>query len=487
MLLLTKRSARATLAERIVFAGFLLLLALVPLPFGADRPWAWSLFAISTGGLLVCWGILAARSRSYQAASIRPLLPAVGLFVLVVLWVAVQASGLVPPEWRHPLWSATEAALGKPVGGGVSLDEHRTWTAMMRLMCYGGVFLLSFQLCLSTDRSERLIRMLIGMTLTYACYGLFVQSAGIDKVLWYAKAEGAGHLSSTFLDPNAFAAYAGLGLLCALALLFRPTMRRGDLQTGWRFTTRALADFFFARTWTMILGVSVLFAAVLMTHSRAGLAPLGAGAYLAVMAWVRQRKIVSVVAVAVMAVAVSSLLAIAGGPGAAPNAAIERGEAYARTVNAITAAPLLETGYGTRPHRRHDWRRRSQSSVRWCPQHVSRERAGDRHSGDRRPCAVDRLDSTDLLFVRAASSPRGVPAVPRCCRHGACRRTWRRRFRNSDSGGGRDLRGDHGRGLRPGVPARDTRAPNRRAPRRLISDGVERNPWAVVSICELWH
>ena len=352
MILLTKRSARATFAERVVFAGLLLLLALVPLPFGADRPWAWSLFSGSVGGLLLCWGFLAARSRSYQAASIRPLLPAVGLFVLVVLWIAVQASGVVPPEWRHPLWSATEAALGKPVAGGVSLDEHRTWTAMMRLMCYGGVFLLSFQICMSTNRSERLIRMLIGMTLIYACYGLFVQSAGIEKILWYAKAEGAGDLSSTFLDSDAFAAYAGLGLLCALALLFRPTMRRGDLDTSWRFATRALADFFFARTWTMMLGVSVLFGAILMTHSRVGLAValLGAGAYLSIMAWVRNRKIVAVVAVAVMAVAASSLLAIGGGPGAAPGAAIERGESYANTVNAIAAAPFLGTGYGTFDH-----------------------------------------------------------------------------------------------------------------------------------------
>ncbi len=352
MILLTKRSARATFAERVVFAGLLLLLALVPLPFGADRPWAWSLFSGSVGGLLLCWGFLAARSRSYQAASIRPLLPAVGLFVLVVLWIAVQASGVVPSEWRHPLWSATEAALGKPVAGGVSLDEHRTWTAMMRLMCYGGVFLLSFQICMSTNRSERLIRMLIGMTLIYACYGLFVQSAGIEKILWYAKAESLGDLSSTFLDGDAFAAYAGLGLMCALALLFRPTMRRGDLETSWRFATRALADFFFARTWTMMLGVSVLFGAILMTHSRVGLAValLGAGAYLSIMAWVRRRKIVAVVAVAVMAVAASSLLAIGGGPGAAPSAAVERGESYASTVNAIAESPFLGTGYGTYDH-----------------------------------------------------------------------------------------------------------------------------------------
>ncbi len=268
----------------------------------------------------------------------------------MVLWIAVQASGVVPLEWRHPLWSATEVALGEPVAGGVSLDEHKTWTAMMRLMCYGGVFLLSFQLCMSTDRSERLIRMLIGMTLIYACYGLFVQSAGIEKILWFAKAEGLGDLSSTFLDGDAFAAYAGLGLLCALALLFRPTMRRGDLEASWRFATRALADFFFARTWTMMLGAAVLFVAIVMTQSRAGLAAalLAAGAYLAIMAWVGRRKTVAAVAVAVMAVAVSSLLGIASGQ--AQNglgAALERGGIHAPAVDAIAAAPLLGTGYGT--------------------------------------------------------------------------------------------------------------------------------------------
>ncbi len=341
-------------AEKIIFAGLLLLLALVPLPFGADRPWAWSLLSGSIGALLLCWGILAAKSRSYQAASLRPILPAVGLFVLVVLWIAIQASGLAPPEWRHPIWSDAEAALGAPIAGALSLDGHRTWTAMMRLLCYGGVFLLTFQLCMSTDRSERLVRMLIGMTLIYACYGLFVQSAGIGKVLWYAKAGDAGNLSSTFLDPDAFAGYAGLGLLCALAILFRPAMRRGDLATSWRFATRAVADFFFARTWTMMLGACVLFMTVLMTHSRAGLAValLGAGAYLAMMAWVRQRKTVAVTAIAVMAVASTALFAIAGGKasdgsGSASVAATERGEVYALTANAIAGAPILGTGYGT--------------------------------------------------------------------------------------------------------------------------------------------
>ncbi len=349
----SQRSARATFAERVIFAGLLLLLAVVPLPFGADRPWAWSLLSGSVGVLLLAWGLLAMQSRSYQAASLRPILPAVALFVLVLLWIAVQASGLTPPEWRHPLWSAAESALGTRVAGGVSLDRHQTWTAMMRLMCYGGIFLLTFQLCMATDRSVRLIRMLMGMTLIYACYGLFVESTGANLVLRYAKVGGIGDLSSTFLDRDAFASYAGLGLICAIALLFRPSMRRGDLESSWRFATRAIVDFFFARSWTVMLGACVLFAAILMTHSRAGLAVtlLGAGTFLAVLAWARGRRAIALVSIAVMGVASSSLFAIAGGGdgrlGSATPVAAERVEAYARTASAIAAAPIRGTGYGT--------------------------------------------------------------------------------------------------------------------------------------------
>ena len=348
MIVLAKRSARWTVVERMVFAGLLALLALVPLPFGADRPWAWSLFSGSVGVLILGWGILAAQSRSYQPTSIRPLLPAIGLFALVAAWIAVQASGLMPAEWRHPLWHAAETALAAPIAGAISIDEHRSWTAMMRLVGYGAVFLLAFQLCMATDRSERLIRMLIGMTLIYACYGLAVQSAGTGMVLWYEKVADVGDLTSTFLDRDAFAAYAGLGLLCALALLFRPTMRRGDLETGWRFATRAIADFFFARSWIVILGVSVLFVTILMTHSPVGLVVslLGAATYLALMAWVRGRKTVAVVSVAVMAVAAWSLVDLARNvtPGGFEAAS---GARHARIVNAIAQAPLRGTGYGT--------------------------------------------------------------------------------------------------------------------------------------------
>ncbi len=350
---MTARAGQDRFAERAIFAGLLMLLAIAPLPFGSDRPWAWSFVAMVVGALLLAWGVFAAFSRDHQPASIRPILPAVVLFLLVVAWAAAQTASLVPASWRHELWAETESVLGTALAAPVSLDPHQTWTAVMRLLAYGGIFLLTFQLCMSANRSERLVRMLIVMTLAYAGYGLLVEAADLKTVLWYAKAD-PGNLSSTFLYRNAFATYAALGLLCALAMLFRPSMRRGDLDAGWRFATRAVGDYFFARRWTMMLACSILFVAILMTRSRAGLGVtvIGACIFLAIMAWTRRRRRYVFASIAVIGIASAAMLAMGGGGtmsrmGLATAAAAERIEVYGRTIDAIAQSPMTGVGYGT--------------------------------------------------------------------------------------------------------------------------------------------
>ena len=244
---MTVRVEQNGFAERTIFAALVALLVLAPLPFGSDRAWAASLIAMVVGLLLFAWGVFAAFSRDHQPASLRPILPAVTLFVMVIVWAALQTVPFTPANWRHDLWIETESVLGIALAAPVSLDSAETWTATMRLLSYGGIFLLTFQLCMSTNRSERLVRMLIVMTLAYAGYGLVVASADLKTVLWYANDGAAAYLTSTFLYRNAFATFAALGLLCALAILFRPSMRRGDLDAGWRFATRAMGDYFLAQ------------------------------------------------------------------------------------------------------------------------------------------------------------------------------------------------------------------------------------------------
>jgi O-antigen ligase len=339
---------------RPVFAALLTLIAVAPLPFGSDRPWAWSLIAMTVGVLLLAWGFSAALSRDSQPRSLRPILPSVALFVAVIAWAAFQTVPIAPDDWRHALWAEAASGLGIPLAAPISLDPAETWTAILRLLSYGGAFLLTFQLCTSTKRSEDLVRVLIVATLIYAGYGLVVVSADLGTVLWYADFGARHYLTSTFLYRNAFATYAALGLLCALAMLFRPSMRRGDLDRGWRFASRALGDYFFARKWVLMLACSILFVAILLTHSRAGLGVtvIGICLFLAIMALAGRRKRYVLASIGIIAIAGVVMILMSGGDtlnrlDRAPVAAAERGGVYVRVLEAIAEKPATGVGYGT--------------------------------------------------------------------------------------------------------------------------------------------
>lgn len=351
-----EQSKRVTFAEHLVFVGLIGTLMIVPLPFGADRPWAWSMLAVIVGALFLVWGVIAALSRTHQTASLRPIFPALALFTLVLIWIFIQSWDGTPAAWHNSLWRLAGEALGINVASSISVDAEQSRTGLMRLLTYGGVFMLSFQLCGTAGRAERMVRWVLGATLIYALYGIIVQLAGIERVLWYPK-KGVGDygvLSSTFLSRNNFATYAGLGLICAVTLLFKPAMRKGDMDVSWRFATQAVFEYLFARTWIMMVAASILFASILMTESRAGVAVviLGVAAYLGLIALTRKRRRFIYAGGAAIIIGASAIFGI-GGDGTLDrltflsDAAQERYTVYERTIEGIKDVPLVGIGSGS--------------------------------------------------------------------------------------------------------------------------------------------
>ena len=103
-----------------------------------------------------------------------------------------------------------------------------------------------------------------------------------------------------------------------------------------------------------MLACSVLFVAILMTHSRAGLGVtvIGACLFLAIMTWTRRRKRFVLVSIVVIGVAGMVMFAFGGGDtmdrmNRASSAASERADVYGRTIDAIAESPLTGVGYGT--------------------------------------------------------------------------------------------------------------------------------------------
>ena len=341
--------------RKYTFWGFLGIVATCPLPLGANRPLAWSFLAVLVGMALVAWAVENVAAGRRPPVSPSRLWPVIGLFFLAAGWAAVQAMPIPVIHWIHPLRMAAAAVLSLPVEATISLAPAETVSSLMRLLTYGGVFWLALQYTRSTGRAMTVFVTVIVAGMAFAAYGLFVQFTGVQKILWFDKWAYHTDLTSTFVNRNSYATYAGLGLVCTLGLLIKTAY--ANVYTGperRRFFRLFLANLA-ERSWPLILASVIIATALLGSHSRGGLFSAIAGilALLATAAWSRSIKprhvLASGIAVGIAGIAI---LALSGHDTNARMerltlAAEDRDEVFALTARAVGDAPWTGTGYGT--------------------------------------------------------------------------------------------------------------------------------------------
>lgn len=266
-------------ANTLIFRLLLALVLLAPLPLGSNRPWAWSLLAVLVGLLLGAWSLLALTGRCRAPVPTARLLPAAVVFCLALAWAALQTSSLVPPGWWHPLWAEAAVALGaKSPVGMVSVDPALTVTAILRMACYGAVFWLAVQLGRERARAHEALVAVVLAGLAYALYGLIVHFSGSESLLGLKKWAYHGDLTSSFVNRNAYGAYAGLGVVCSVALFIqalRPR-RSGEQRRVAEWTETVLV-----RAMPYLVAAAVLGTALLLSHSRGAF--MSSGVALAVL------------------------------------------------------------------------------------------------------------------------------------------------------------------------------------------------------------
>lgn len=336
--------------ETVLFRLLLLLVILAPLPLGSNRPWAWSLLGIGVGLMMVGWSVAASRDWLNATVPLRRMAVAASLFGAVIAWALLQGAGAVPESWWHPLWSEAATVLGVPVHGGLSLSPSLTMTGVLRLLTYGGVFWLAVQLCQNRDRARTALFVLAAANAAYALYGLSMHYLGVEKVLWFDKQAYLGDLTSTFVGRNAYGAYAGLGLLCMIALLLHVLRHR--------HTSRGLLAGFdetvMLRAVLALIGVCLTGTALLLSHSRGAFlsttVAIGALLLLALMARLMRGKTLLLLT-GVLTLIGSGMLLISGDEVlsrlAATNTDDARPALYSLSLQAISAAPWTGYGLGT--------------------------------------------------------------------------------------------------------------------------------------------
>jgi len=264
--------------REVLFSGFLALLVLLPVPFGSNRPWASDLFAVLAALLLMATAFHVYRKPSLwpEGAPLRRLGLGVFFMALVVLWAVLQTQSWMPADWHHPLWTnvvAPDAARQ----GAIADDPDAMPESLARLLGYVAIFFVSFIFCRDATRAEKLVRALAVAAAVYAFYGLLMQSTGLKKILWFDKWAYADSVTSTFVNKNSYATYAGLGLLCCLAVLWLRFKNRPVVHTKPSAPKGDWLENFF-RHYGLALFMSLLvLGALLLSGSRAGLASFFAG------------------------------------------------------------------------------------------------------------------------------------------------------------------------------------------------------------------
>jgi len=326
-----------------------------PLPFASVAVWAWAPLATFTAAILALWAVLLALGPA--RLSVPPMRVGVPglLFAIVVVWIILQMAPFTPASWHHPVWQRAAEVLGSELPGSITLDRAATGAGLARLLWYGAVFWLALQLCRNREFARRALGGLVLAAVLYAAYGLAIEFSGARMVLWMEKFAYADNVTSTFINRNSYATYAGIGLIAMTAAIARK-LAGAQIDDGpWWRRIAPLIIFLVGHGWHLLFGWAVVVTALFLTDSRAGLVSsvIGLLVFLGALSVSRKRARRTVIwtLLPVSAILIG-FFAISGDVVGQRlvrtlGATDLRFEIFDVTRNGIGKSPLLGSGYGT--------------------------------------------------------------------------------------------------------------------------------------------
>ncbi|MEL6168593.1 MAG: O-antigen ligase family protein [Pseudomonadota bacterium] len=209
-------------SHRVAGWAVLLGIGLATLALGANRPPAW----IALTGL--CLGVASLLWLAGRQTALPPRGAALA-FAAVVLWCVLQTLPVFPPPISHPLWTLVERSPAP-----ISADPLAGLLGAVRLMGYGLAFWIIWQA--AADRAWRRAAV-SAMALALAAlsaFGLWAWIRGSNPIL----TTGASDVvTATFLNRNAFATAAGIGVVANLTLFRLSQARRSKMMYAGALTT----------------------------------------------------------------------------------------------------------------------------------------------------------------------------------------------------------------------------------------------------------
>lgn len=339
-----------------MFGLLLALLAIVAVPLGANRMWAWGLLAVIIGLMLMAMAVAAAISPANLALPwARYRLLAWG-YLGVLSWMFIQASPLTPAFLHHPLWAEASRVLDRPLTGSIAVDRAGALGEAAKFTVYGGVFWLAMQFAGRDRRARMILWTVLGSAAAVALYGLAVYFTGNDMILWFPRWAFPEYLSATFVNRNHFATYAGIATIIGFGFLVEELRR---ISAGFSMRSMEgilrLSEGIGFRLYAILTMLGILGLALIFTASRGAMFSLAVGlaAYLFYASQSSQVSGARVVRFgAVLAAASLLVLALTGEKLAerlesASRHLSGRAAVYKGSAELIGERPLLGTGGGS--------------------------------------------------------------------------------------------------------------------------------------------
>ena len=262
--------------------AFIAGLAWCPFWFGSAVLLAWGINAVLFPGLVVIYELsLLIRRKPHPVAVGQIKLPA-ALFTAVVLWILAQNATWTPDWLHHPIWQMAAEALDKPIAGSISVDRELTSLALLRLITAASVFWLALQLGRDAARANFLLVSIAAIIGVYAVYGLVAIWLTPGHVLWFKNPHlqiwPRGVVTSSFVNPNSFSAYAGTGLVLFCGLILR--FYRDEVAAAGgsiRFRIASFIEVTGQKGLVLFAGAGTTLIALLLTASRGGIASTAVG------------------------------------------------------------------------------------------------------------------------------------------------------------------------------------------------------------------
>jgi O-antigen ligase/polysaccharide polymerase Wzy-like membrane protein len=272
--------------------GFFLLVccvALAPIPFGSNSDGVAGLIGVTLA--LALFGTFLAPEPSRRVRRLHN--AALAVAVIVALWSAVQVASLDGMPWSSPIWRQSRDLIGVP-RDAIAVARYQPLYSMGYVLLPLAAFLSALIYVRDSARYTTFLKVVITAALAITVVCLAQYRYAPDTLLWGEKHHYVGSFTASFVNPNTAATYLGVVMLMALSAGLSHLERAGGIGALLRPRWRPADSPRWGAPTAYLMSALVLFVALVLTQSRAGIMASLAGTALLIAAFayiaMRQRS-----------------------------------------------------------------------------------------------------------------------------------------------------------------------------------------------------